>query len=114
MPLTHNHVHGWVFKQQKREGEGGISTVQCQHYFLDTWDQSGSSGLLAPRANTKASVYWADKYSVLILSQHGLKSSWTHGTLTFPLCHPPYPSFAWVRFTGGAGMANNLRPLPIP
>lgn len=57
------------------------------------------SGLLAPRANTKASVQWANKYSVLLLRQPGFKSSWSHGTLTpLSLFAPTSPSFSHQSF----------------
>lgn len=57
---------------QRERGEGGTSMVQCQLYFLKTLHQpEESSGLLAPHANTKASVQWANRYSVLLLRQPG-------------------------------------------
>ena len=78
--FAHIHTYTWMhthYTERERERERerkrgrGTSTVQCQQYFIFlNWDEPEEpSGLLAPRANTKASVHWASKYSVLLLRQ---------------------------------------------
>lgn len=83
----------------RERGEGGTSTVQCQQYFflktlLHEDEPEEASGLLAPRANTEASVQWANKYSMLLLRQPGFKSGCSHGTLTPLSLAPTGPSFS--------------------
>lgn len=81
---------------REREGKGTLARLNANSIFLKTLlhedEPEMPSGLLAPRANTKTSVQWANKYSVLLLRQPGFKSSWSHGILTpLSLLPPPAP-----------------------
>lgn len=60
--------------QTEREREGGaVARFNANSIFLKTplnFDEPEDlSGLLAPRANNKASVQWANKYSMLLMRQ---------------------------------------------
>lgn len=83
----------------EREGKGALARFNANSiFFLKTLlhedEPEEASGLLAPRANTEASVQWANKYSMLLLRQPGFKSGCSHGTLTPLSLAPTGPSFS--------------------